>query len=45
MSKLFPRGSFYLMEGVGHFAPLEKPQLYARILRDFIKGLTNQKAA
>ncbi len=45
MSKVFPRGSFYQMEGVGHFAPLENPQLYARVLRDFIKGLADLRAA
>ncbi|HXF54344.1 MAG TPA: alpha/beta fold hydrolase [Hyphomicrobiaceae bacterium] len=42
MSQVFPRGSFYLMEGVGHFAPLENPRLYARVLRDFIKGLADE---
>jgi len=40
MSRVFPRGSFSEMKGVGHFAPLENPQLFAQIVRKFVTELS-----
>jgi pimeloyl-ACP methyl ester carboxylesterase len=38
MIKRLPNGTAFTMEGAGHLAPLEKPKLLAKIVRDYLES-------
>jgi pimeloyl-ACP methyl ester carboxylesterase len=39
LAKAIPGASFQLLQGVSHFAPLQRPDLFNKIVLDFFEGI------